>query len=683
LYCCGGFRESWNKACLKMAGLTDYDVHFVRDSLKKLKSSRGEEFNQIIHELNRKIQLFFDFSACPLFVLQELANVLGNCLDERAGQFNDRVQILDLLLLIRILSRDKEFSNYIGETKLMAYVFHFSDLQDKQLLSVDNGPWDLEVRLEAKKVLCNVFGYHKLVESFSSLNFQCQNAFYDLRILFVLTCLSTVNSVPLLDEENILQKLYLFLLELKNSNDEPLSVTVVDLAIETLKVLFTVISSGLTMQTASMNDTSLFFNNLVLLCRQYLLSTCECVPKYQNLISQVINVLTLCIPETYPLLIPACDHDLTGNGKTYRDYDVSALNVILQLLSDQCDESDTSVIQPTLALLACIARSNPVYKKYLRSEILPPLKDVHTRPENDVSIRGKLVRLMTSVTNVSMWAANFLYVLCNENVHRLVKYTGFGNAAGLLVSLGVLTSSQLKNSKTNDSNCSSSTDSETEEYKQAKDLINPVLGCVEPPKPNPMEGMTEEQKEHEIVQLVNQIDSLMKQGLVMPARVCEDGKVHPIEHVMQLQEGLPKTPSSSSDIQLLLLIQENPPKKKIRFYFCNTTLATLALCSVIRLNKCDAKLNLRQLKSKYTVLFKGNSVRIASTVNGRHSTTSSERDNNSRYCDNFARDLQTIECNKASKVKIQKIKQQPFIHVVNDEKASLSVDSKRMQSFQG
>ncbi|KRX88095.1 Synembryn-A, partial [Trichinella pseudospiralis] len=548
---------------LEMAGLTDYEVHFIRDSLTKLKSSRGEEFNQIIHELNQKIQFFFDFSECPLYVLHELADVLGNCLDERAGQFNDREQILDLLLLIRILSRDKEFSNYIGETKLMAYMFHFSDLQDKQLLAVNDGPWDLEVRLEAKKVLCNVLynsekarnlfcGYHKLVESFSSLNFQCQNAFYDLRILFVLTCLSTVNSVPLLDEENILQKLYLFLFELKNSNQEPLSITVVDLAIETLKVLFTVISSGLTMQTVSMNDTSLFFNNLVLLCRQYLLSTCECVPKYQNLISQVINVLTLCIPETYPLLIPACDHDLTGIGKAYRGYDVSALNFFVTTkknLSGDCAffQSDTSVIQPTLALLACMARSNPVYKKYLRSEILPPLKDVHTRPENDVSIRGKLVRLMTSVTNVSMWAANFLYVLCNENVSRLVKYTGFGNAAGLLVSLGVLTSAQLKNSKTNDSNCSSSTDSETEEYKQAKNFINPVLGCVEPPKPNPMEGMTEEQKEHEIVQLVNQIDNLMKQGLVMPARVCEDGKVHPIEHVLQLQEGLPETHSSSSD----------------------------------------------------------------------------------------------------------------------------------------
>ncbi|KAL1228212.1 Synembryn-A [Trichinella spiralis] len=463
-----------------MDSLTNDEVQFMGDSLTKLKSSRGVHFNQTIFEMHRKLQFFFDFSACPLNVRQELAHLLGNCLDERADQFNDREEILDLL------KRNSSHSTMV------------------------RGIWN---------------GYQELLQGFKSMNFQCENAFYDLRILFVLTCLST------------------------NSNVEPLSTTVVDLATEAFKVLFTVISSGMTMQAVSAIDTSIFFNNLVLLCRRYLLSACECAPKHQNLISQVINVLTLCIPETYPLLIPVCSLDSTGNDKIYRGYDVSALNVILQLLSKQCDDSDTSVMQPTLALLICIARSNRIYRKYLRHEILPPLKDVHTRPENDVTIRGKLVRFMTSVTHVSMWVADFLYVLCKENVDRLVKYTGFGNAAGLLASLGMLTTAQLKNSKTDESNCSSSTDSETEEYKQAKDLINPVLGCVEPPKPNPMEGMTEEEKEHEAVQLVNQIDSLMKQGLVMPARVCEDGKVHPIEHVLQLQEGLPETANSSSDTE--------------------------------------------------------------------------------------------------------------------------------------
>ncbi|KRY12456.1 Synembryn-A, partial [Trichinella patagoniensis] len=543
----------WNKTCLNMDSLTNDEVHFMEDSLTKLKSYRGVHFNQTIFEMHRKLQFFFDFSACPLNVRQELSHLLGNCLDERADQFNDREEILDLLVLVRVLSRDKEFSDFISETKLMAYLFHFSNLQEEDFESLDNGPWDLEVRLEAKKVLCNLlFNSEKARNRLSSITARLQINELPMRER-ILRPENSVRAYVFIDSKFGSTARRIQYTSTTNSNVEPLSTTVVDLATETFKVLFTVISSGMTMQAA--NETSIFFDNLVLLCRRYLLSACECAPKHQNLISQVVNVLTLCIPETYPLLIPVCSLDSTGNDKIYRGYDVSALNVILQLLSKQCDDSDTSVMQPTLALLICIARSNRIYRKYLRHEILPPLKDVHTRPENDVTIRGKLVRFMTSVTHVSMWVADFLFVLCKENaglgcvslVDRLVKYTGFGNAAGLLASLGMLTSAQLKNSKTDDSNCSSSTDSETEEYKQAKDLINPVLGCVETPKPNPMEGMTEEEKEHEAVQLVNQIDSLMKQGLVMPARVCEDGKVHPIEHVLQLQEGLPETATSSSD----------------------------------------------------------------------------------------------------------------------------------------
>ena len=35
-------------------------------------------------------------------------------------------------------------------------------------------------------------------------------------------------------------------------------------------------------------------------------------------------------------------------------------------------------------------------------------------------------------------AAEFLFVLCKEDSARLIKYTGYGNAAGLLLSHGLL-----------------------------------------------------------------------------------------------------------------------------------------------------------------------------------------------------------------------------------------------------
>ena len=51
-------------------------------------------------------------------------------------------------------------------------------------------------------------------------------------------------------------------------------------------------------------------------------------------------------------------------------------------------------------------------------------------------------------------------------VDRLVKYTGFGNAAGLLAQYGFLAGKQIQK---RDRDYSEDSDSETEEYQQLKD----------------------------------------------------------------------------------------------------------------------------------------------------------------------------------------------------------------------
>lgn len=72
----------------------------------------------------------------------------------------------------------------------------------------------------------------------------------------------------------------------------------------------------------------------------------------------------------------------------------------------------------------------------------------------------------------------------------MIKYTGYGNAAGLLAQRGLLAGT------TDNSECefsSESSDSETEEYADHKHGINPVIGCYEPPHSSPLDNMTEEQ----------------------------------------------------------------------------------------------------------------------------------------------------------------------------------------------
>ncbi|KAG8243505.1 Synembryn-B [Homalodisca vitripennis] len=163
-------------------------------------------------------------------------------------------------------------------------------------------------------------------------------------------------------------------------------------------------------------------------------------------------------------------------------------------------------LSPIVTVLLECAINHRLLRKYLRWRILPPLRDVHTRPEEGTTLRNKLCRLLTSpVTNVRDLVAELLFVLCKESVSRMIKYTGYGNAAGQFANRGLLAQHQ---SCQPHGQYSSDSDSETDEYSMYKHGINPVVGCYEPPRPDPTAHMTEEQKEYEAMQLVNMMDKL-------------------------------------------------------------------------------------------------------------------------------------------------------------------------------
>ena len=93
------------------------------------------------------------------------------------------------------------------------------------------------------------------------------------------------------------------------------------------------------------------------------------------------------------------------------------------------------------------------------------------------SFRNKLVRLISSIGALSNASADFLFVLCKRSgflnslvcfftyfylAGRLVKYTGFGHAAGLLADRGILGRALAPKHP------SDSEDSETEGYKEVE-----------------------------------------------------------------------------------------------------------------------------------------------------------------------------------------------------------------------
>ena len=67
-------------------------------------------------------------------------------------------------------------------------------------------------------------------------------------------------------------------------------------------------------------------------------------------------------------------------------------------------------------------------------------------------------------TEVKELVADFLFILCKENVTRLIKYTGYGNAAGLLANRGLM----LGGAGNTGDYSSESEESDTEEYLQIK-----------------------------------------------------------------------------------------------------------------------------------------------------------------------------------------------------------------------
>jgi hypothetical protein len=186
-------------------------------------------------------------------------------------------------------------------------------------------------------------------------------------------------------------------------------------------------------------------------------------------------------------------------------------------------------LYPVLMLLSLMCKTNKTIHSYCRLKVLPPLKkkDLINLPQNGLTIRNRLCKLMTDPSlQLKRLVSQFLFILCKESVDKLIKYTGFGNAAGLLAETGLMLSG---NGKCEDYS-SDSEESESDEFRKYKNEINPITGRIELDDTNEEEndeilsktifkkakktdifkGMTDEQKEYEAMKLVEAFDRLTR-----------------------------------------------------------------------------------------------------------------------------------------------------------------------------
>ncbi|XP_011690211.1 PREDICTED: synembryn-A [Wasmannia auropunctata] len=451
------------------------------------------------------------------------------------------------LAALRILSRDKTNLNDLITDDVIKIV-----LQNAGLTKICEGEQITctIVTIESLKLLCNLlFNSVKVQQSkilISSLPYLIDRIknytndvshdvkLFDMRLLFLLTALNTstrdIVKTDLCGDVCLIKIIEEFVTRNQNKEITIIESEEITIVCEVLKVLFNLYIHS---DDVGVEDREKYKNLMLIL---YKLLTLKYSVQQDDLESHVINLLTVIPYSCYTPIIQAVDR--MDRKNVYQNMNMSAICVLVRFLDKRLD-CKTHLLEnfsPILTALVRLVKSERIIRKYVRLQILPPLKDVMNRPEEGTTLRAKLCKLLTSpITELRDLVAELLFVLCKENVSRMVKYTGYGNAAGMFATKGLLGRSQVETAYSSESE-----DSETEEYQKYKEQINPVTGCFEHPKPDPLEGMTEEQKEYEALKLINLVDKLTREGVVRPCRIGDDGKPEPIEHVLELQNELSK-----------------------------------------------------------------------------------------------------------------------------------------------
>ncbi|XP_029697717.1 chaperone Ric-8A isoform X2 [Takifugu rubripes] len=461
---------------------------------------------------------------------------------------------LTCLETVRILTRDKNcLSPFVSRSALSTLARYAEEREAAEGAEELEEHPDQDAVMEGLKSICNVLLHSEtglaeaadlqLIEGVTSRlkqSHQCSRnheiLFFDLRLTFLLTAqrveirkqlAQELHGISLLGNqlEAVLGLCWPDTLEAARSGFEgvpleelpPLSRQQTELAMEVLKILFNItFDKG---RRSVDEEEAAEFRRLAAILRHCLMIHTDGDEGTQEFHSHVVNLLgNLPLPCLDVLLIPKVQQGSTE----YLGVNMDAVDMLLNFMEKRLDRGQKlkETLLPSLNLLIESSRIHRETRKFLRSKVLPPLRDVKNRPEVGDALRNKLVRLMTHVdTDVKDAAAEFLFVLCKENVSRFIKYTGYGNAAGLLVTRGLLAGGRGSGFYSDDE------DSDTEEYREAKTQINPVTGVVEEEQPDPMEGMTEEQKEYEAIKLIKMFEKLSRTSVIQPMQLGTDGKM--------------------------------------------------------------------------------------------------------------------------------------------------------------
>ncbi|XP_045414546.1 synembryn-A isoform X2 [Lemur catta] len=461
---------------------------------------------------------------------------------------------------VRILSRDRSCLDAFTSRQSLRALACYAGISASEE-SVTEPP-DMDVVLESLKCLCNLVLSSPLaqmlaaearlvaklaerVSLYRERSFPHDVQFFDLRLLFLLTALRTDVRQQLFQELNGV-RLLTDTLELTlggtpgESPPKLLPPQETERAMEILKVLFNITFDSVKREVEE-EDAALYRYLGTLL--RHCVMVAAAGDRTEEFHGHTVNLLGNLPLNCLDILLTLESHK---GSVEFMGVNMDVIRALLSFLEKRLHQTHRlkESVAPVLSVLTECARRHRPPRKFLKAQVLPPLRDVKTRPEVGELLRNKLVRLMTHLdTDVKRVAAEFLFVLCSESVPRFIKYTGYGNAAGLLAARGLMSGGRPEGQYSEDE------DTDTDEYKEAKASINPVTGRVEEKLPNPMEGMTEEQKEHEAMKLVNMFDKLSRHRVIQPMGMSPRGHLTSLQDAMcETMEGqLSSDPDSDPD----------------------------------------------------------------------------------------------------------------------------------------
>lgn len=174
---------------------------------------------------------------------------------------------------------------------------------------------------------------------------------------------------------------------------------------EILKVLFNLTIKIIRVGTDEDEERA---DRLITILRELLLSSTP--PHMEEMLHrQIINLLTNLPISSYEMLMPQEDVE----------YNWEAIDVIVNFLDNKLSSNEGKsfeALSPVLKVLAEGSQHHKVLRKHVRNRVLPPLRDVKSRPEEGETLRNKLCRLLTSPnTNLRDAVGKFLFILCKEN----------------------------------------------------------------------------------------------------------------------------------------------------------------------------------------------------------------------------------------------------------------------------